>query len=803
MPSQCPSQNNLERFLFGQLSTEEAIFLETHLQDCSSCLSRLEQLPSRDAFVDLLRKPLSPDPLDQNWTKDFADRLKRLVKAKETATVDQPLSSEADDIPSDLAELKQIGSYAIERILGAGGMGVVYCARDTNLHRQVAIKVMRREQMAKPSAKDRFLREAQVLASFQHDNIVSIYQAGRQDDLLFLVMPLLQGESLESRLHRERRLPIKEIQRIGEEIAHGLAAAHARGIIHRDVKPSNIWLEAPNDRVKLLDFGLAQEHQSKPITQSGMVLGTPGFLAPEQILAEEVTERADLFSLGCVLYQMATGHTPFRKKSPMATLVATTTDEPVPIRDWNANISEETCRLIHQLLEKDPAQRPPSAENVAIALKGHSYLKEDHTVEVPEIKTTSKSSRWVTYAAGAVVAAMLVTAVVILKNFLFPQVDPEIPLAKKEDDNGKNKISKRKIATQKNPQFQQNNGRDNGKQKVVVLTTLDDLRSKDIPEAYLKNAGFGNSPPPELVGIFGEPEPRPVLFLGSYSRPVTAIAVAPRGKQFAVGVKEEVQIWDVERRTILHKLPHPARILQICYSPNENYLITVSQDGSLILWEANSAKRVHIFPQTVGRIDAITISPDGKFLAAASIGARITVFEIPSGKQLQGFRDHKLGFVKCLQFGPNGKELATAGFQVEVNLWDWKTATKVRSILPNERKHASCLAFSPDGKYLAVGGGFPGKLIRVWSMKDKQAEPLVLSGHGHKVESLGYRPNGQLVSSDMAGRVICWQVKDEHPASVVNLQSGINDCALTADGRYALTAQSNGAVYVLRLQEKK
>ncbi|HVK07726.1 MAG TPA: serine/threonine-protein kinase, partial [Gemmataceae bacterium] len=201
----------------------------------------------------------------------------------------------------------KFGTYRSVRELGSGGMGVVYEAEDEWLHRRVALKVLRTDLPSEQRARDRFLREARAMAAVDDDHVVHIYQVGEQDGRPYMAMQLLEGETLESRLRREPRLPPREAARIGREIALGLAAAHAKGLVHRDVKPSNVWLEAPTGRVKLLDFGLALLRNGADLTTSGFVIGTPTYMSPEQARGEDLDGRTDLFSLGAILYQMTTG----------------------------------------------------------------------------------------------------------------------------------------------------------------------------------------------------------------------------------------------------------------------------------------------------------------------------------------------------------------------------------------------------------------------------------------------------------------------------------------------------------------
>jgi len=287
--------------------------------------------------------------------------------------------------PQQPGELGWLGRYRVVKILGSGGMGLVLQADDPALKRPVALKVMRAEIAAKADNRKRFLREAQAAAALEHDHIIPIYQVGEEGGVPFIAMPLLKGEALDARLQRERKLPMGTVVRIAREVAEGLAAAHARGLIHRDIKPANIWLESRGqesgsrspgtgsrsaERVKLLDFGLARSaDDDSHITQTGAILGTPAYMAPEQALGKPVDARSDLFSLGVVLYQLLTGERPFRGSDTMAVLATVLTETPQPPQEVNPTVPAALSDLVLQLLAKEPEKRPASAQAVAKALE--------------------------------------------------------------------------------------------------------------------------------------------------------------------------------------------------------------------------------------------------------------------------------------------------------------------------------------------------------------------------------------------------------------------------------------------------
>lgn len=261
-------------------------------------------------------------------------------------------------------EMGTLGGYGIHSILGKGGMGMVLLGHDKMLDRKVAVKVMLPE-VATADNRDRFFREARSTAALNHDHIVPIFQVGEENSVPFLVMPFLQGEALDKRLSRERIPPIKDTLRIIRETATGLMAAHEKGMIHRDIKPGNIWLEAPQGRVRILDFGLAKTRSSDAnITQAGSIMGTPAYMAPEQAAGREVDSRADLFSLGVIFYEMLTGVRPFRGNDTLAILTSLLTTTPANPEKLDPTIPKNVCRLAMALIAREPNKRPRSARDV-------------------------------------------------------------------------------------------------------------------------------------------------------------------------------------------------------------------------------------------------------------------------------------------------------------------------------------------------------------------------------------------------------------------------------------------------------
>lgn len=413
----CPDAASLEALAIGRMEPEEVERLALHCEECEHCIQALQQLHAEDALVETMRSGAIGETISiPDHLQGLIHRLKSLCAASAASVRteaplgghDPSLSRSETQCPEEdydfLAppqapdELGRLGAYRVLRILGAGGMGVVFLAEEPDLKRQVTLKVMKPALATSVSARRRFLREAQAMAAVQHDHIIHINQIDQAGDIPFLAMPYLKGETLDDRLEREGSLALQEVVRIGREIAEGLSAAHERGLVHRDIKPPNIWLEGQRSRVKILDFGLVRAvADDVNLTQIDAIVGTPAYMAPEQAHGGEIDYRADLFGLGCVLYRMVTGETPFQGQSPLQILRSTERDQPKPPEELRSDVPSELSSLILQLLAKKPEDRPSSAEEVINALREIETTPKQRTISTlpnTEACDTPSTSRW-------------------------------------------------------------------------------------------------------------------------------------------------------------------------------------------------------------------------------------------------------------------------------------------------------------------------------------------------------------------------------------------------------------------------
>src|SRR5438132_826370 len=325
-------------------------------------------------------------------------------------------------LPMRLQSGTRLGPYEISSPIGAGGMGEVYRARDTRLGREVAIKVLPQELSRDAQRLARFEREARSSSALNHPNIITIHDFSSTDGESWLVMELIRGESLREVISRGP-LPLKKLLAIGSGIADGLAAAHAAGLVHRDLKPENVMI-TPEGTAKILDFGLAKnfaipEMTNTPtdvqVSRAGIVLGTATYMSPEQARGEEVDFRTDQFSLGLILYEMATGKNPFRRATPVETLAAIINDEAPPL-------DEPFGWIVERCLQKNRSDRYGSTLDLA-----HDLRRVSGAPPTSAARTTTSTSRFWMIATAILLIALVIAA--LTRPRLLPAESMQVALA--------------------------------------------------------------------------------------------------------------------------------------------------------------------------------------------------------------------------------------------------------------------------------------------------------------------------------------------------------------------------------------
>jgi len=816
----CPDASTLARLLAGRLPAEQAEIHEPHLAHCEHCLERAEALGLNDELTDALREAaVAEDTVsadDEPIVKDLIARLSGL----KAGSIFKCMVSE-DELHSLLApaqrddEIGRLGHHRVLEVLGAGGMGVVFKAEDEQLGRTVAIKVMRPQLAASRGACRRFQREACAAAAFEHNHVVTIYHVGEDRGVPYFSMQLLEGETLRSRIEREGKLPAREILRIGREIATGLNAAHRRGLLHRDIKPDNIWLESGGDQVKIVDFGLARAvDQPSSVSNSGAILGTPRYMAPEQVRGDEIDERCDLFSLGSLLYRASTGEPAFSGNNLVATLVSVSQDEVTPPHQLNSDLPPEFSRLILDLLAKDPADRPQTAGDTAERIKDIERSLDHQTLLALPARRW-KSRQWLTAAAGALLfAAAAIIYVVTNQGTLVIDADDSVAVLVEGES-----VTIRDQAT--GNEYDVTIGENSVKPGVYEIRAKEKrsglefssrefsiLRGRErrvtISLARKGNAGPIGDLAHSDIGKTIAPKPRPapawlretedslgiqpgdplsghaLVEQPAKLRGVTSWTVEPKQHRASVsdavfsadgtliataGRDGTIRIWDVQTHELQSIIVCPGPVRQIAWTSDGRYLAS-AQGGigaeSICVWEVavGGARLVTKINRSASHL---AWSPNGEFLAFHDNGVQF--WEFKSGEILTSFGVK--GSMSDRPWAANGLMLATAS-ETGIHLWDVARRTQSSTLESENVREAT---WSREGQYIVclrrTSSRTPSEsrsrrspcYIDIWDVAKKQRIKTIPIGSAIYSGKLAWSPDQSTIVNYFDDAVSLWDLK--------------------------------------------
>jgi serine/threonine protein kinase len=713
--------------------------------------------------------------------------------------------------PQKPDEIGRLGPYRVLKVLGHGGMGVVYLAEDPQLNRPIALKVMLPAMASSPASQQRFLREARAAAMIEHDHVITIYQVGEDRGVPYLAMPLLKGESLDDRLRREGQLPPATVIRLGREIAEGLAAAHERGLIHRDIKPSNIWLEGDRGRVKILDFGLARgTNDNVQLTQTGAILGTPAFMAPEQASGLPVDARSDLFSLGCVLYRMCAGRLPFQGKDTISTLIAVTTEEPPALASLNPALPPQLDRLIKLLLEKDPNKRPASARAVAKALVGLAAKRPQAPAATP-----SKPPAAVKPSPGKPAASRSTPPTEKLQ-FAEPSFEVPEPPRKRHGlflmllllfaalavagyfaASFLLQTQDRKPGAGSLPNEGTRVGKVTFKTQWVDVGVQVLLDGKKVQE--LKNDQTAELEPGMYrFKLLDERKP---------AARQTKLGVEPpqllvkEGEQYLLALRVEAEL----ART----LRHPAILRGAAFSPDSRFLLTGGggNDHTLRLWGVESGKLLSEVSKHTQPISSIAFSPSGLFALTGSWDKTLKRWKVEGGvlTALQPYEGHT-DQVNSVAYSPNGYYGLSGSKDRTVRLWDLASGKEINRF-PRHKAPVLSVAFSQDGNYAASSDASGTVwLLRVDHARNKLSEVRILEKTGSEpITSLAFSPDDGRIAAVQFRTARFWDRASgkELKQLAVERKWDLHSIAWLPDGYRVIVGGGGGQVEVREVQTAK
>lgn len=732
--SKCPQPDELRQLLDGSLSGEQQQQFTNHLDTCTCCQTKLESLATGDSnFSQVVEKLREPGPIATSayWPalnavnslnagdSSVSVGLKTTVR-KRSRTLDflQPAT--------DPAYLGKLAHFDVMRIIGQGGMGIVVEAFDSHLQRNVALKVLDPELAEDETARQRFCREARAAASITHENVVTVHQVVKATDesLPYLVMQLVTGETLEQRLARVKQLPIREIVRIGMQAAHGLAAAHAQGLIHRDIKPGNILLEPPSDRVKLADFGLARVADDVKLTRTGFVSGTPLYMAPEQALGREADARSDLFSLGAVLYEMCTGQPPFAGNSAPVILKQIAETRHRSVRELNPAVPEWLSTTIDRLLAKKPADRFQTAAHLAELFEFEWALMKTSSEDMPTVCEEEERRR--------VRRSRLIAAVIGLA-FLTLGILGGMMLASRgggSSSTASHSASEPAAVLSANAGAVWSVGFNPTSDTIAMGVEDGSLRLWDVATRSVKstiNAHRGSlwalqfSPNGELLATAGDdglieiwnPDTAESVKKFKHPNAVRGIAFSRDGETFFAGDRSgTVKVWSMNAEEPIAETQQPGAVYALAISPNNETLATAGTDKIVRLWNAKTLSPKLMLEGHAGPINGLAFDHRGDRLASVGWDKTVRIWDVHSGQLVNSWRGHE-GDIWAVAYSPDSTQLATGGLDGAVKVWNTITGELLATYIA-EPSALHCLAFARDGKELAAGGR--DGTVKVWNL---------------------------------------------------------------------------------------
>ena len=704
--------------------------------------------------------------------------------------------------------IRYFGDYELLEEIARGGMGVVYKARQMSLNRPVALKMILAGQLASENDVKRFYSEAEAAATLDHPNIVPIFEVGQHEGQHYFAMGYIDGPSLAAKLDAAG-WPTSEAARLVRQIADAIQYAHARGVIHRDLKPQNVLLGA--DGVpRITDFGLAKRSEdASNLTTTGQILGTPSYMSPEQAAGKtrEIGPLTDVYSLGAILYALLTGRPPFEGPDVISTISRVIFEEPTSPRRHNPQVDQDLETITLKCLAKDPAERYSSARELADDLD--RFLR-DEPIRARPVGSMETAWRWcrrkpLVASLVSVISLLLLigavggTTLAVISNRNARRADQNASLASEE-------TVKARIA-QSNAEEEQRRADTNAAQAERRRLEAESARNTAEAEKhkaetarheadessrqakaeadranwllYAREIGDAehewevgdvaaawrhlNSSRRDLRGweyhyldtLFNQNQKT----INGHAYPVTSVAFSPDGKRITSGCLDgTVKVWSASSgHEAIALAGHNGAVNSVAFSPDGQRIASGSEDRTVKVWDATSGVLFLTLKGHTNGVSSVAFSTDSKRIASGSQDKTVKVWDASSGQQTLTLNGHT-GIVSGVAFSPDGKRIASASQDDTLKVWDARTGRETLTLIG----HANGLygvAFSPDGTRVASGAE---RTVKVWDTTSGEVS-LTLRGHNGYVFSVAFSRDGKrIVSGSLDTTVKVWDARSGH-----------------------------------------
>ena len=649
--------------------------------------------------------------------------------------------------------VRYFGDYELLDEIARGGMGVVYKARQVSLNRIVALKMILAGQLAGEEDVQRFHAEAEAAANLDHPGIVPIFEVGEHEGQHYFSMGFVEGNSLSAKV-ADGPLPPKKAAEYTKKVAEAVAYAHEHGVIHRDLKPANVLLDA-NDQPKVTDFGLAKKVEGdEGLTATGQILGTPGYMPPEQASGkiDEVTETADIYSLGAILYNLLTARPPFQADNPLDTLMQVLEQEPVSPGQLNRNVPQDLETICLKCLEKDRQRRYASVPELGEELQ--RFLSGE-PIHARPISPTARAWRWCKrkpFLAGFwAIATMLLLTLSIGGPWL---AILQTRYAEQQTAFAKKQLKLRREARHNlygaHLQLMQNAWDEAKVTRLVALLELH-LPAKDEPDLR----GFEWYYFQRLCSSH-------LLELEGHESIVTSVAFSPDATRIVSGSKDKtLKLWDAMTGQELRTLEgHVGGVSSVAFSPDGQRIVSGSHDQTLKVWHAETGQDILTLKGHENMVNTVAFSPDGKRIASGSNDRTVKVWDLEAGNETLSLNGHSRP-VQSVSFSPDGNRIVSSDGGIK--LWDARTGQETDAISsvrisPGDRG----VVFSPDGKQIASAEYMS---IYVRNADTKQETRTTRTRTGRSVKHTGnpttvaFSPDGaRIVAGCSDNTIVMWHV---------------------------------------------